>query len=148
MHLFADRLMHIFEIAFIERWKNDCVDLRPSGRKYFLFDAADRQHFTAQRDLAGHRDFPVNGFACQQGQDCRRHSHTGRWAVFRDGAFRHVYVDIVFGKEIFRDPEFLRVRARIAERRLRGFFHNDQAGTCLLFKRPEDLRNRPSRAIA
>src|SRR6185369_10297524 len=93
-------------------------------RKQFLFDAADRQHLTAQRDLAGHRNVPPHGDARQCGSHCRRHRDTGRRSVFRNRAFGNVNVQIAFTNEVETHAEALCSRLNASQRGLRRLLHH------------------------
>ncbi len=64
------------------------------GSQHFFAQAADRQHTPAQGDLSGHTDFLIDRSAgqCRDERGCQ--GDAGRWAVLRNGAFRHVHVDI------------------------------------------------------
>ena len=63
-------------------------------RQHLLLDAADRQHAARQRDLAGHREVAADRAAGQRRRQRRHHRHARRRAVLRDGAGRHVQVDL------------------------------------------------------
>ena len=96
---------------------------RRAARTFSLIPPTGK-HFAAQSDFAGHRDLAMHGFAGQQRQHGRGHGHAGGRSVFRNGAFGHMNVDVVLGEEVVVDTEFLRMRPRIAQRRLRRFFHD------------------------
>ena len=72
------------------------------GGEDLLLDAADRQHFAAQRDLAGHRDVVADRPPGEQRDERRHHRDAGGRAVLRDRAGRHVDVEVGLLEEVGR----------------------------------------------
>ena len=60
----------------------------------FLAHAANRQHPSAQGDLAGHADVSEDGPARQRGDHGGRHRDARRRTILGNGAFGHVDVNI------------------------------------------------------
>ena len=92
----------VFQIALVQRRQNHCIDLCAPRRQNLLLDSADGKNFAAQRDLSGHGDLPMHGFAGQQRQHRRCHRDAGGWSVFRNRAFGHVNVDVVSWRRSLR----------------------------------------------
>src|SRR2546426_334839 len=69
------------------------------GQKFF-FQSADRQHFAAQRNLAGHGDIATHGNLAQSAGNSGSDRDARRGAIFGDGAFRHMHVNVESAVEI------------------------------------------------
>src|SRR3984893_7458008 len=59
--LFARLFGDILEVLPVPRRKHDALDAGPMSRNNLLLDPADREHETAQADLAGHRRIIAHG---------------------------------------------------------------------------------------
>ena len=113
--------MTFFSFCFGRISSRDAV--APCGEDLFL-DAADRQHAARQRDLARHRDVAADGTSGQLRRQRRHHRHARRRPVLRDGAGRHVQVDLGVLVERRIDAVVLRVRAEPRQRGARRFLHH------------------------
>ena len=77
LHFLADLFVDVFEVPLVQRRKNDSSDLRAMRRENLFLDSTDRQNLSAKRDLPGHCDLSVDGFAGQQGKHGCRHGYAG-----------------------------------------------------------------------
>ena len=93
-------------------------------RQQFLLQAADRQHFAAQRDLAGHGDIRAHRNLGERRHQRRAHADTGARAVLRRRAFGHVQVDVVLLIELRIEAEHLGAAAHHRHRGLDGLLHH------------------------
>ena len=59
--LVFDVLRYFSEILFVFLRDQDLADATAMGGQQLLFEAADRQYFTTQRNLAGHRHIALYG---------------------------------------------------------------------------------------
>src|SRR6266849_5784985 len=92
------------------------------GQKFF-FQSADRQHFAAQRNLAGHGDIATHRNLAQSAGNRGRDRDSGGGTILGDGAFRHVHVNVEGAVEITLQPQAMRPRTHIRHSRLRRFLH-------------------------
>src|SRR5438270_13297557 len=61
LHLLANISRDLFEIALVVSGKNDARDSGTRRGENLVLHTADRQHFAAQSDLAGHRHIAMDG---------------------------------------------------------------------------------------
>ncbi len=90
----------------------------------FFFRAADRQHLTTQRDLAGHCHICAHRITVRQETSAvhiARYRRLDRLSALRN--FRHVNVDIAFSAGSGLIPSFS-ARAPRSAPRLNGFLHH------------------------
>jgi hypothetical protein len=123
-HLAGDHLGDVLEVLFVFLGNNHLADSAPVGGQHFFLQAADGQHPTAQGDLAGHGHIPPHRSAGQRGYQRGAHGDAGRRAVFGDGAFGNVDVQIQFFVKILVDAQIVGTGADEADRRLGRFFHH------------------------
>ena len=90
----------------------------------FFFQAADGKNLAAQRDLAGHGQIASNRNLAQRAGNGGGDRDARRRAIFRNGAFGNVHVQIEVAVEVAAQAEALRARAYIRHRSLRGFLHD------------------------
>src|SRR5208283_2535517 len=89
---------HVLEIALILFWQDHLPDPRPVCREHLLFDPADRENRTAQRDLAGHRKVRIDSLPGNQRRERREDRHAGRWAILWGCSRRDVDVNVARDK--------------------------------------------------
>src|SRR5271165_1112329 len=89
-----------------------------------LLEAADRQHPTAQRDLAGHRDISLYRDAAQHRDDRGHHRHAGGWAVFRRRTLRHMDVNVLLLEHRWEDAKEIAARLDETLGGLHRFLHH------------------------
>src|SRR5580693_5046709 len=94
------------------------------GGEKLLLEAADRQHPTAQGDLAGHRDVSLYRNAAQHRNDRGHHRHAGRRAVFGRRTLRHMDVDVLLLEDSRQDAEDIAARLDVALGSLHRFLHH------------------------
>ena len=75
------------------------------GGQQFFFQSADGQHFAAQRDLAGHGDIAAHRNLAQSAGNRGGDGDAGRRTVLRNGAFRHVHVNVESAVEVARQTQ-------------------------------------------
>ena len=75
-----------------------------SGQQLF-FQSADREHFAAQRDLAGHGQVAPHRNLAERAGNRRSDRDAGRRAIFRDRALGHVHVDVEIAIEVARQSQ-------------------------------------------
>ena len=90
----------------------------------FFFQSADGQNFAAQSDFAGHGDIAAHGNLAERAGNRRGDGDAGRRAVFGNGAFRHVHVNIDVAIEVARQAQARGARAYVRHRSLRRFLHH------------------------
>src|SRR4029079_1833078 len=105
-------------------WDDDRLDATAQRRKELFLEATDRQHATAQRDLARHRHVLADRDAGQDRDDGRRHRNAGRRSILRRGAFRYVYVDVALLEQARVDAEVNRVRTHVGVCSLDRLLHH------------------------
>ena len=100
-------LFHVLSVVFTEHEIGDASTL---GSKDLLLDATDRQHSSAERDLACHCHTFAH-LAMGEGR-CERcdHGDASRWAVLRCCSLRTVDVHVVIVDVILRDAQFIGMR--------------------------------------
>ena len=94
------------------------------GSQHLFAHASDRQHAPAQGDLAGHANFLVDRSPGQRGDERGGQRDTCRWAILRDGALRHVHVDVHALEHFQVDPQQGRPRFDVGQRGLARFLHH------------------------
>src|SRR5258706_961001 len=99
----------------------DAAALR--GQELFL-QATDREHLTAQGDLAGHGDVGAHGDACQGGNQGGAHADAGAGPVLGRRTLGHVQVDVNLLVEIRLEAEHLGARAHHRHRSLDRLLHH------------------------
>src|SRR5262245_4346052 len=70
-----------------------------------LLETADRQHATAQRDLAGHGGIAANGAPGERTDDGGSNRDSSRGAILRSGACGNVHVEISTAVKITIDTQ-------------------------------------------
>src|ERR1700722_820226 len=93
------------------------------GQQFFLH-AADGEHFSTQRDFAGHGDVATDRRPRKRAYDRRSDGNPGRWAILGDGSFGNVDVNINMAVEIAWQSKRGRAGAYITHGCLGGFLHN------------------------
>src|SRR6266436_3469309 len=121
-HLLADALGDVVQVLLIALRENDLLQAHSVSGQHLLLDAADGQHQTLQRDLAGHADRAPNRATREQANDRGRHRHAGRRTVLGHSARGHVDVKRLLDR-VGLDPQLSRVRPHIRERDLRRLLH-------------------------
>src|SRR5258706_1287635 len=96
---------------------------RGGGDDFFL-DAANGQHQTPQRYLAGHGCVTPNRAVGEQRGKRREHRDAGAGSILRRGAGGHMDVDVAFFKYRRVDSELSGAALRQGQRRLRAFTHH------------------------
>src|SRR5258706_2110887 len=127
-----DFLRDVRQVLLIVLRKEHGTQAHSMSGKELLFDAADGENFATKRDFAGHGDVAAHRNFREGAYDGVADGDAGGRAVFRDGAFRNVHVDIDIAVEIFRQAEGVRPRTNVAHGGLRGFLHHvsELAGEC------------------
>src|SRR6266481_2457730 len=96
---------------------------RGGGDDFFL-DAANGQHQTPQRYLAGHGCVTPNRAVGEQRGKRREHRDAGARSILRRGARGHMDVDVASFKYRGVDSELSGAALRQGQRRLRAFTHD------------------------
>src|SRR5687767_9073408 len=94
----------------------------------FLLEPANRQHSSAERDLAGHRDIAAHGYAGEGADHRRGDGDSGRGPVLRRCTGWHVDVDVARAVEIGLDAKGPRAGPRIRQRRACRLLHHVSEG--------------------
>src|SRR5579872_4386678 len=81
--------------------------------KQLLFQSADRKNLAAQRDLTSHCQVAADRNLAQRARDGRGNRDARRRSVFRNGALRHVHVQVKVAVEVAGQSKPLRARAYI-----------------------------------
>ena len=123
-HVALDRFRYVDQVALVELRQDDRVDLRCPGREHLFLHAADRQHFAAQSDFAGHGYVPLHRTTSEHGDDRAGDGDAGRRSILRDRSCRHMDVNVVGLEIVSRDALLIRVSASVRECRLRRFLHH------------------------
>jgi hypothetical protein len=84
----------LHQIFLVLLREQDRAQLETVSSQHLLTNAADRQHFAAQRDLARQSDVMSHGPSGERRGQSRRHRDPGARAVLRDGAFGDVDMDV------------------------------------------------------
>ncbi len=123
LHYVAQVLGYIRQVLLIVSRKDDLEDARPVCCQQLLFQAADRQHFAAQRDLAGHGDVAAHGNVAERtGYGCR-HGDARRRTILRYRPLRNMYVDVEIAIEVTRQTQPMCARAHVRHGSLRRLLH-------------------------
>ena len=96
----AHFLGNVVEVDLVALRQQDLADARALRAEHFFLDAADRQHLTGERDLAGHREVRIDLDAGEHRCDRRRQRDARRRSVLRRRAGRHVDVQVVLGEVV------------------------------------------------
>ncbi len=88
------------KIFFIIFGKNDGAQADAMGGQQFFFYAADGQHSSAQCDFTGHGHVAACRNSSERADQSGGDGDAGRRAVFGDGTFGNVHVDINVAIEI------------------------------------------------
>ena len=119
-----DFLRDVRQVLLIILRKYDCAQAHSVSGEKFFFYAADGENFAAQGDFAGHSEVAANGIAGERADDGGADGDAGGGAVFGDGAFGHVHVNVDVAIEIFGQAEVRGARPNIGHGGLRGFLHD------------------------
>ena len=111
-------------ILFVIDRDDDFLDPRTQRGQGFLAKTPDGKRFSAEGDLARHRDARLDLSAREAGDDGRRHGNASARTVFRDGPFGYVDVDIVLRENLGVDSITLGIRADIVHGDCRAFLHH------------------------
>ena len=76
-HRVANFLRNVLEIRLVSLGQQHLRDARTFRAEHLLLEAADREHLSGQRDLAGHRQIRIGFEADQHRRDRRRHRDAG-----------------------------------------------------------------------
>ena len=99
-HAFSHIGRNIFNVFAVPCGKNERFNSRAISRQYFFFNAAHRQHRTAQGNFTGHGQLFFDFAVGKQRSQRREHRHSCRWPVLGCRACRYVDVDITIIEEI------------------------------------------------
>ena len=105
-HALAHFLGYVVEIHLVAARQQDLADAGALGAEHFLFEPADRQHLTGERDLAGHREVRIDLDAGEHRGDRGRQRDARRRSVLRRRAGRNVNVQVVLGEVIVGQAQF------------------------------------------
>ena len=92
-HLLADPLGHVVEVGAVALRQHDLGQAHPVGGEHLLLDAADRQHLTLERDLAGHAHRRLHRPVAEQRDERRGHRDARRRPVLGNCPGRDVDVE-------------------------------------------------------
>ena len=93
--VFRGNFIHVFPVVLAEQY---LIDARSLGGQYFLTQTSDWQDITAQSDLATHGQFCLDLALSEQGSQCCQQSDPCGWAVFWNGPFWHMDMDVIAGE--------------------------------------------------
>ena len=88
----------LVELLLVEAGRDDRGQPGPVRREQLLLQAADGQHVSPERELAGHGQGATDGPLGQDGEHGGGDGDPGRGPVLGDGALRHVHVQVVAGE--------------------------------------------------
>ncbi|EGE55682.1 hypothetical protein RHECNPAF_890098 [Rhizobium etli CNPAF512] len=100
------------------------LDAAAKRCEQLFLETADRQHTAAKGDFTGHGHVFIDRNAGHDRNDGGRHGDTGRGAILRRRAFRHVHVDVVLFEHRRLDAEIDGARADIGGRCRDRFLHH------------------------
>src|SRR5262249_24021656 len=106
------------QVLFVVLGQDDLEDAGAMRSQQLLLQAADGQYFAAKGDLTGHRDIAAHGNAAERAGDGGGHGDARGGAIFGDGAFGHVQVNVDIAVEVARQAKAWGARADVGERRL------------------------------
>ena len=119
----AHSLGHVVEIGAVALRQHDLGEAGAMRGEHLLLHAADRQHASLQRDLAGHADLGAHRSIGEQADECGRHRDAGRRTVLRHRARGHVHVEAPL-ERARRDAELGRVGPHERQRDLHRLLHD------------------------
>ena len=99
-------------------------DSRTDRGDHLFLDPAYRQNQSAQADLAGHGEIAAGRAMGNQRRQRDEHRDSGARPILRNGAGRHVDVDVALLERRRLDPQPRRLRLDQTERGLRALLHH------------------------
>jgi hypothetical protein len=99
LHLAPEVSGDVVEVRLIAGGQKHAPDPGPVRTEHLLLDAADRQHASAQRDLAGHRNVIARRASGEDRSHRRQYRHAGRRPFLRLRSCRDMDMDVVLVEE-------------------------------------------------
>ena len=91
------------------------IDIGMMGGQHLFFEATDCQDTPAQGNFTGHGEISAHRTTCQGGNKRGGDSDACRWAIFGQGVFRHMDMQIGVILEARVEVELVGARANIGE---------------------------------